>query len=50
VAAVVSVADLELLQQIERLLDIERANKALAEAKAGRIKTLEQLKKELGLK
>jgi prevent-host-death family protein len=50
VAAVVSVADLELLQQIERLLDIERANKALAEAKAGRIKTLEQLKKELDLK
>ncbi|MCI0430742.1 MAG: type II toxin-antitoxin system Phd/YefM family antitoxin [Rhodospirillales bacterium] len=50
VAAVVSIAELKLLQEIERLLDIERAKRALVEAKSGRVKSLEDLRKELGIK
>jgi prevent-host-death family protein len=50
VAAVVPIADLELLQEIERLLDVERAKIALAEAEERGVITLDRLKKELGLK
>ena len=49
VAAIVSIADLELLKEIERLLDIERAKSAFTEAKSGRVLTLKELKKQLGL-
>ena len=49
VAAVVSVSDLELLQEIERLLDVERARSALEEAKSGSTLTLAELRKKLGL-
>jgi prevent-host-death family protein len=49
IAAVVPISDVELLCELERLIDVEEARKALADAKEGGTTTLEQLKKELGL-
>lgn len=49
VAALVPISDLELLYELERLIDVEEARKALAEAKAKGTTTLEDLKKELDL-
>jgi len=50
VAAVVPIIDLEFLQEIERLIDVDRARKALVEAKKTGTLDLEDLKKELGLR
>ena len=47
VAALVPVADLELLEQLENLMDLDAARKALRE-KGGRVKW-SKLKKELDL-
>lgn len=47
VAAVVPMADLELLHELERLIDVEEARAALAEAKASGMTTLAKLKKAL---
>ena len=48
VAAVVPISDLELLNELERIIDVEEARKALLEAQTGTI-TLSQLKKKLGV-
>ncbi len=48
-AAVVSAADLDLLYEIERHIDVEEAKAALAEYKALGGTDLETLKKELDL-
>ena len=49
VAAVVPIADLDLLNQLERIIDVEEARKALKEAQAGRTLSVKELKKTLGL-
>jgi prevent-host-death family protein len=50
VAAVVPMSDLELLNELERLIDVEEARKALIEAKEGKNTiTLKDLKKKLGV-
>lgn len=49
VAAVISVADLELLEMIEDRIDTEEAKKSIKEAKAKGTTTWAKLKKELGL-
>jgi prevent-host-death family protein len=46
IAAVVPIADLDLLNEIERIIDVKEAGKALVEAQSGSI-TLEELKKKL---
>ncbi len=48
VAAVVPISDLELLNELERIIDFEEARKALKEAKSGSI-SLMDLKKQLGV-
>lgn len=49
VAAVVPISDLQLLYELERLIDVEEARKALEQAKGGdAMITLQDLKKELG--
>ena len=48
VAAVVPISDLELLNELERIIDVEEARKALIEAQTGSI-SLQDLKKELGV-
>jgi prevent-host-death family protein len=48
VAAVVPIADLELLQEIECLIDVNEAKQALEEAKREGMKPLDQLIAELG--
>lgn len=48
-AALVSVEDLKLLQALEDAVDLAAARKALREAKAGEIKPLEEVLRELGL-
>jgi prevent-host-death family protein len=48
VAAVVPMSDLELLNELERIIDVEEARKALVEAKEGKNTiTLSDLKKKL---
>jgi prevent-host-death family protein len=49
VAALVPMSDLELLQQLECIIDLEEARKALAEAQAGGTIHLSDFKKELGI-
>ncbi len=50
VAAVVPIADLELLHELERMIDVEEARKALIEATAsGGGVALDKLKAKLGL-
>ena len=49
VVALVSYADLELLDYLESRIDIEEAKQALAELKAEGGTTLDQLKDELGI-
>lgn len=49
VAAVVPISDLELLHQLERIIDLEEARKALIEAGEAGATPLDVLKKELGL-
>lgn len=48
VAAVVPISDLELLNELERIIDVEEARKALLEAQSGSI-SLKDLKKQLGV-
>jgi len=48
IAALVPLSDLELLTELERLIDVEEARKALAEGKAEHLTSLEDLKKEFG--
>lgn len=47
IAAVVPIADLEVFQELERLIDVEEAKRALLEAKTGGSITLDELKKNL---
>lgn len=47
VAAVVPIADLELLQELERLIDVNEAKLALKEADESGMKSLDNLLKEL---
>ena len=49
VAAVVPISDLDLLNQLERIIDIEEARKALSNAQAGGTLSVEELKRTLGL-
>lgn len=49
VAAVVPMSDLELLHELERIIDVEEARKALAEAKGAATITLNKLKEELDI-
>lgn len=50
IAALVPISDLELLHELERIIDVEEAKKALIEATTtGETITLDKLKKELGL-
>ena len=49
IAAVVPISDVELLCELERIIDVEEARNALAEAKQGGTTTLAKLKEELGL-
>ncbi len=50
VAAVVPISDLELIHELERIIDVEEARKALIEATAvGGGVTLDKLKAKLGL-
>ena len=51
VAAVIPIADLELLNEIERMIDVAEAERVLAEAEAegfDKLMTLEQLLEKLG--
>jgi prevent-host-death family protein len=48
-AAVVPMSDFELLNELERLIDVEEARKVLAAAKKEGVKPLEDLMEELGL-
>jgi prevent-host-death family protein len=48
IAAVVPLSDLELLTELERLIDIEEARKAIAEGKTEGLTSLHDLKKEFG--
>jgi PHD/YefM family antitoxin component YafN of YafNO toxin-antitoxin module len=51
VAAVVPIADLELLNEIERMIDVAEAERVIAEAEAegfDKLMTLEQLLQKLG--
>lgn len=48
IAAVVPIADLEVFQELERLIDVEEAKRALLEIKAtGGSMSLDNLKKQL---
>jgi prevent-host-death family protein len=47
IAAVVPIADLEVFQELERLIDVEEAKRALLEVKTGASISLEELKKKL---
>ena len=47
-AAIVPISDLELLNELERMIDVEEARKALIEAQTGTI-SLKDLKKQLGV-
>lgn len=49
IAAIVPIADVELLCELERMIDIDEARKALAEAAVSGTTALEDLKEELGL-
>ncbi len=49
VAALVPIADLQVLNELERLVDFEEARAALAETETVGATTLEDLKKELGI-
>jgi prevent-host-death family protein len=50
VAAVVPISDLELLNELERIIDVEEARQALLEAKeTGGAVSVEELKKVLGI-
>jgi prevent-host-death family protein len=49
VAAVVPISDLDLLNQLERIIDVEQARKALSEAQNGRTLSVEEIKRALGL-
>jgi prevent-host-death family protein len=51
VAAVIPIADLELLNEIERMIDVAEAERVIAEAEAegfDKLTTLEQLLEKLG--
>ncbi len=48
IAAVVPLSDLELLIELERLIDIEAARKAIAEGEIEGLTSLDDLKKEFG--
>jgi prevent-host-death family protein len=48
-AAVVPIADLDLLNELERVIDVEEARKALAEASIAGSISLDKLKETLGL-
>jgi prevent-host-death family protein len=47
-AALVPISDLELLNELERIIDVEEARNALIEAQAGTL-SLKDLKKKLGV-
>ncbi len=47
IAAIVPISDLEMFQELERLIDVEEAKQALSKAKEGGI-TVDELKKVLG--
>jgi prevent-host-death family protein len=47
IAAVVPIADLEVFQELERLIDVEEARRALREVQAGESISLDELKKAL---
>ena len=47
IAAVVPISDLELLQELERMIDVEEARKALKEAEVGGTVTLRDMKAKL---
>jgi prevent-host-death family protein len=47
--AIVPIADLELLAELERLIDVTDAESAIAEARMMGTTTLEALKKKLGM-
>ena len=49
VAAVVPMSDMELLNELERIIDVEEAKKALKASDGEGTKTLEDLMKELNL-
>ncbi len=49
IAALIPISDLDLLNELERLIDVEQARKALAEAKRVGTTALADLKKELDL-
>jgi prevent-host-death family protein len=49
VAAVVPMSDLELLNELERIIDVEEARKSLLEAKEGSSISLLDLKKQLDM-
>ncbi|HEY2122973.1 MAG TPA: type II toxin-antitoxin system Phd/YefM family antitoxin [Chthoniobacterales bacterium] len=50
IAAVVPLSVLEILQELERIIDLDEAQKALKEGKAEGLTSLDDLKKEFGYK
>ena len=48
IAAVIPISDLEVFHELERLIDVEEAKKALANINDGGTLTLSELKKQLG--
>lgn len=48
IAAIVPLSVLELLHELERIIDLDEAQKALKEGKAESLTSLEDLKKEFG--
>ena len=49
IMAIVSIEDLEILQEIENRIDLDDARKALADAKKNGTKSWESIKKKLNL-
>ncbi len=49
VAAVVPISDLDLLNQLERIVDVEAAKKALDEAQKGNALNVEEFRKSIGM-
>jgi prevent-host-death family protein len=48
IAAVIPISVLEILRELERIIDLEEAQKALKEGKTEGLTSLEDLKKEFG--
>ncbi len=49
IAAVIPISDLNVFHELERLIDVEEAKKALANINDGGTLTLSSLKKQLGM-